>query len=158
MQNSGSRGSPGLDLSARAADGVIVAELAGELSVASAPVLREQFQGLLRPGSSRVVIDLSRVSSCDASGLAVLIGAGRRARLLGGFVHLAAVSPEAARVLQKTGLHRHFPVFATVRAAATGAGIPQPAPAGGADMGTAPAPGAAQPGPAAASWRSSAVA
>ena len=50
MQNSGSRGSPGLGMSTRAADGVIVAELAGELGVASAPVLREQFLGLLRPG------------------------------------------------------------------------------------------------------------
>jgi anti-sigma B factor antagonist len=158
MQNSGSRGSPGLDVSTRAADGVIVAELAGELGVTSAPVLREQFQGLLRPGSSRVVIDLSRVSSCDTSGLAVLIGAGRRARLLGGFVHLAAVSPEAARVLQVTGLHRHFPVFPTVRAAATGAGVPPPGPAGEAVTGTAPAPGAPHPGPAAAPWRPSAVA
>ncbi|MFI5063347.1 MAG: STAS domain-containing protein [Streptosporangiales bacterium] len=145
-------------MSTRAAHGVIVAELAGELGVASAPVLREQFQGLLRPGSSRVVVDLSRVSSCDASGLAVLIGAGRRARLLGGFVRLAAVSPEAARVLQRTGLHRHFPVFPTVRAAAAGAGVPQPGPAGEAVMGAAPGPGAAHPGPAAASWRPSAVA
>ena len=75
MQNSGSRGSPGLDLSTRAADGVIVAELAGELGVASAPGLREQLLGLLGPGSSQLVIDLSRVSSSDASGLAVLVGA-----------------------------------------------------------------------------------
>ena len=76
MPNSGSRGSPGLDLSARTADGVIVADLAGELGVTSAPVLREQLLGLLRPGSSRMVINLSRVSSCDSSGLAVLLGAG----------------------------------------------------------------------------------
>ena len=158
MQNSGSRGSPGLDLSTRAADGVIVAELAGELGVTSAPVLREQFLGLLRPGSSRMVIDLSRVSSCDSSGLAVLLGAGRRARLLGGFVRLAALSPEAARVLQMTGLHRHFPVFPTVRAAATGAGVPQPGPAGDNAVIAAPAPGAADPAPAATSWRTSAVA
>ena len=118
MQNYESRGSPSLGVSTRTADGVTVAELAGELGVASAQVLREQLLGLLRPGSSRLVIDLSRVSACDAVGLAVLVGAGRRARLLGGFVRLAAVSPQAARVLHATGLHRHFPIFGTVREAA----------------------------------------
>ena len=42
----------------------------------------------------------------DASGLAVLIGTGRRARRLGGFLRLAAVSPQVDRVLDITGLHR----------------------------------------------------
>ena len=50
------------------------------------------------------VIDLSKVSHCDASGLAVLIGTGRRARLLGGFLRLAAVSPQVDQ-----GLHRTMP-------------------------------------------------
>ena len=73
-------------------------------------------------------------------------------------MRLAAVSPEAARVLQVTGLHRHFPVFPTVRAAATGAEVPAPGPAGDTAMSAAPAPGAPHPAPAAASWRTSAVA
>ena len=157
MQNSGSRGSSGLGLSTRTRDGVTVAELAGELGVASAQVLREQLLGLLRPGSSRLVIDLSRVSACDAVGLAVLVGAGRHAGLLGGFVRLAAVSPQAARVLHMTGLYRHFPIFATVREAVDPA-APQHGPAGGAATSAAPAPGAPAPAPAAASWRTSAVA
>jgi anti-anti-sigma factor len=76
---------PGLALSTPAAGGIIIAELSGELDLTCAPALREQLLGLLRPGSSRLVIDLSKVSHCDASGLAVLIGTGRRARLLGGF-------------------------------------------------------------------------
>jgi anti-anti-sigma factor len=83
-----------------------IAELAGELDIASAPALREQLLSLLRPGSSRLVIDLSKVSLCDASGLAVLVGIGRRARLPGGFLRLAAVSPQADQVLHITGLHR----------------------------------------------------
>jgi len=54
-----------------------------------------------------VFIDLSKVSLGDASGLAVLVGIGRRARLLGGFMRLAAVSPQADRVLHITGLHQN---------------------------------------------------
>jgi anti-anti-sigma factor len=82
-----------------------------------APALREQLLGLLGPGSSWLVIDLSQVSHCDASGLAVLIGTGRRARLLGGFLRLAAVSPQADQVLHITGLRQHLGVFPTVQAA-----------------------------------------
>jgi anti-sigma B factor antagonist len=123
------------DLSVRTAGDVTVAELTGELDIASAPILREQLLGLLRPGSSRLVIDLSRVSFCDASGLAVLVSTGRRARLLGGFLRLAAVSPPADQVLHVTGLNRSLAIFPTVQAAVIGphgarsgkAGAAQPA-------------------------------
>jgi len=108
---------PGPALSAPAAGAITIAELSGELDIACAPALREQLLGLLRPGSSRLVIDLSKVSHCDASGLAVLIGTGRRARLLGGFLRLAAISPQVDQALHITGLRRHLGVFPTVRAA-----------------------------------------
>ena len=106
---------PGLALSTPAAGGVTIAELSGELDIACAPALREQLLGLLRPGASRLVIDLSKVSHCDASGLAVLIGTGRRARLLGGFLRLAAVSPQVDQGLHSTGLRPHLGVFPTVQ-------------------------------------------
>ena len=104
----GNQTTPSLSLSAQTAAGITVAELAGELDVACAPALREQLLGLLWPGSGRLVIDLSEVSLCDASGLAVLVGTGRRAKLLGGFLRLAAVSPVVDRALHITGLHRHL--------------------------------------------------
>jgi anti-anti-sigma factor len=108
--DSGFTVNPSLDISIRTVGGITIAGLAGELDVASAPALREQLLSLLRPGSSRLVIDLSKVRICDASGLAVLVGVSRRARLLGGFLRLAAVSPQADRVLHITGLHRHLPI------------------------------------------------
>src|SRR6266516_5912755 len=108
---------PGLALSAPTAGGITIAELSGELDLACAPALREQLLGLLRPGSSRLVIDLSKVGHCDATGLAVLIGTDRHARLLGGFLRLAAVSPQVDQGLHITGLRQHLGVFATVQAA-----------------------------------------
>ena len=119
--NSGTTANPGLGLAAQTAGGITIAELTGELDIASAPALRDQLLSLLGPGSNRLVIDLSRVSFCDASGLAVLVNTARRARLLGGFLRLAAVSPQVGRVLNITGLHRHLANFPTVQAAATGA-------------------------------------
>jgi anti-sigma B factor antagonist len=143
--NSGTTVNPGLDLSAQTAGDITIAELTGELDIASAPALREQLLSLLRPGSSRLVIDLSRVSFCDASGLAVLVNTGRRARLLGGFLRLAAVSPQVGRVLDITGLHRHLASFPTVQAAVTGVQAGQDGRAGPAASGWA---ARAQPGPA----------
>jgi anti-anti-sigma factor len=144
--NSGTTVSSTLDLSVWTAGGVTVAELTGEVDIASVPALREQLLHLLRPGSSRLVIDLSKVSFCDASGLAVLVSTGRRARLLGGFLHLAALSPQVGRVLNLTGLDRSFAIFPTVRAAATEL---EPAQARKAGTAAANAPAArALPGPA----------
>ena len=108
--DSGVTVNPGLDISIRTVGGITSAELAGKLDIASAPALREQFLSLLRTGSSRLVVDLSKVTFCDASGLAVLVGISRRARLLGGFLRLAAVSPQADQVLHITGLHRYLPI------------------------------------------------
>jgi anti-anti-sigma factor len=99
--------------------GYIIAALRGELGVASAPALRELLVSLLR-AASHLIIDLSAVEHADASGLAVLVGSARRARLLGGSLRLAAPSPEAARVLSATGLNQHLDIFPTVRAAITG--------------------------------------
>jgi hypothetical protein len=84
------------------------------------------------------------VSFCDASGLAVLVNTGRRARLLGGFLRLAAVSPQAGRVLNITGLHRHLAIFPTVQAAVTGAQAAQHGTPGAAARGRA---ARAHPGP-----------
>lgn len=122
--NSGDAGHPGLRVSARTEGCITVAELAGELDVGSAPHLREQLLSLLRPGSSRLIIDLSRVSFCDASGLAVLVGTDRRAELLGGYMRLAAVPPEVGQILRITGLQRHFLISATVSDALRLSGAP----------------------------------
>jgi anti-anti-sigma factor len=118
--NSGTAVPPGLGLSAQTEGGITIAALAGELDVASTPVLREQLLSLLRPGCGRLVIDLSKVSFCDASGLAVLVSAARRAGLVGGFLHLAAVSPPVGHLLNITGLRQHFAIFPTVQAAQRG--------------------------------------
>jgi anti-anti-sigma factor len=124
---------PGLSVSLRSEHACVIAALSGELDITCAPALREQLLGLLRPGTGRLVIDLSRVSYADASGLAVLVGTGRRAGLLGGFLRLAAPGPAVARVLRVTGLQRQLDVFATVQAAITSPGRGQRRPDGTAD-------------------------
>ena len=87
-----------------------VVRLRDVLDIAAAPALRERLIGLLRPGMTLLVLDLSRVPSCDSAGLAVLIGAQRRARLLGIVLRLAAPSPPVAKLLRLTGLDRSLTI------------------------------------------------
>lgn len=100
--------------------GCKVVMITGDLDIASAPALRENLLALLRPGASRLVIDLSAAGYADASGVAVLAGIARRAGLLGGWLRLASSAPAVARVLSVTGLDRHLAAFPTVQAAITG--------------------------------------
>ena len=109
-----------LRLSTHFRGGYRVAVLSGELDMASVPELREQLLGVLTPDACRLIADLSQVSSCDASGLAVLVGTNRRARLLGGVLRLAAPAPPVIEALRITGLDRQLDVFPTVSAAIIG--------------------------------------
>jgi anti-anti-sigma factor len=139
----------GFSLTCRAEHGgCTVAVLSGELDIMSAPALREQLLGLLSPAASRLIIDLSAAGYTDASGVAVLIGSARRARLLGGWLRLASPAPEVARVLLVTGIGLHLATFPTVQAAIP-ASTPMPAqpPRGQAPAG---APPPARPVPASA--------
>jgi|CZKT01.1.fsa_nt_gi anti-anti-sigma factor len=114
----GPDGPVGLSVSWSARGRYAVAALSGELDIACAASLREQLIGALKPGASRLVIELSLVTYCDASGLAVLVPTGRRAELLGGVLRLAAPAPFVASALRAMGLHRRFDIFASLQAAA----------------------------------------
>jgi ABC-type transporter Mla MlaB component len=74
---------PALSLSSQA--GYTVTTISGDLDIAGVPALRDQLLGVLAPHASRMIIDLSGVTFCDASGLAALVwrrpprtAAGRR--------------------------------------------------------------------------------
>jgi anti-anti-sigma factor len=90
--------------------GRTIVRIAGALDAAAAPALRERLIGVLHPGLGLLVLDLSRVPSCDSAGLAVLIGAERRARVLGIAMCLAAPSIPVAQLLHRTGLDRNLTI------------------------------------------------
>ena len=86
--------------------GSTVVTLDGDLGIAAAPALRERLIRMLRPGARLMIVDLSRVQSCDPAGLAILIGTQRRAKERGTRVLLVAPSPPVAELLHSTGLER----------------------------------------------------
>jgi anti-anti-sigma factor len=84
----------------------VVRLLDGDLGIAAAPALRERLISVLGPGTTLMILDLSRVRSCDLAGLAVLIGTQRRARERGIVMRLAAPSSPVTELLHSSGLKR----------------------------------------------------
>ncbi|MBG0819702.1 STAS domain-containing protein [Planomonospora sp. ID91781] len=94
-----------------------VVALHGEIDVATAPALRRRLLNALQHSTDLLVLDLSAVSFCDASGLTVLIDVRQRATASGITVRLAAPRPPVARLLHVTGLDHAFAVHPTLSSA-----------------------------------------
>ncbi len=113
--------------------GRTIVSLRDGLDLAGASALRERLNDVLHRSTDLLLLDLSRVTSCDAAGLAVLIGTQRRARLLGITMRLVAPSLPVSKVLRSTGLERSFTIcpdlsgaLGTARARQVGVGPGDP--------------------------------
>ncbi|GGU92466.1 anti-sigma factor antagonist [Actinomadura cremea] len=87
-----------------------IVALSGALDRAAAPALREHLIVTLRYSGRLLILDLSEVTSADPAGLAVLIGARRRAAGLGVSLRLADPGPQVAALLRVTGFDHALPV------------------------------------------------
>lgn len=80
--------------------------LSGRLDVHSVADVRTVLHAAIDAGDGDLVVDLSEVDLVDATGLGVLVGADRRAKLAGRRVVLRDVRPRLLRILRATRLHR----------------------------------------------------
>lgn len=98
-------------LSSRAGSSPAVVRLYGEIDLNTGEAVRELLMDAIDAGDSVVVVDLSRVTFCDAGGLGVLIAAQHRARRRGVSLVLSNPGPQMVRLLQITGLDRNLPLM-----------------------------------------------
>jgi anti-sigma B factor antagonist len=100
-----------------ASAGTHVVAVEGELDIATAPRLKRVLSSAL-DGTSRLVVDLSRVSFIDSTALGVLVGIQRRLRSMpGGRMALVCTRPNVCGIFELAGLEGAFPMFADVDAA-----------------------------------------
>ena len=91
--------------------GCLIVRVAGELDVATAPLLREHIIGQLGLGQTKMVIDMSRVPFVDSTGLSGLIVAHHEAKARGGSVRLACAHRSVLRVFEITRMDRLFELY-----------------------------------------------
>ncbi len=101
-----------LTIGQREAAGVTVLALEGHLIFgAEADALRAHIQQLLKARRVRIVLDLQGIQRLDSVGVGTMMDAVRRAREVGGELHVARLSPKAAGVLDLLGLTRRPDIF-----------------------------------------------
>lgn len=96
--------------------GTVVAA-AGELDIASGPLLAEHLGKLASSLRVRVVLDLVHLDFCDCAGLSVLLRAHYRFVEGGGWLRLSGTKPTILRTVSITKLARILVSFPTIAAA-----------------------------------------
>ena len=78
----------------------LIVRAAGELDVASAPTVRDHLIGHLCLGETSLIVDLSRVTVADTTGLSAVLAAGPETRDAGGVLRVAGARPAVRRTLK----------------------------------------------------------
>lgn len=86
-------------------------QLSGEIDIFTSKALRLRLLSALRYSTNVLILDLSEVTFCDATGLAVLVGIHHRARAQGVTLMLTGARPYMTRLLHVTGLERSLPTM-----------------------------------------------
>jgi anti-sigma B factor antagonist len=94
-------------------DGTVVVRLAGELDLYNSAEVGTALERATGESPPRLVVDLGEVSFVDSTILGTLVEAKKRLPEGAGFL-LAAPNANVRRVLEVSGLERHFEVRETV--------------------------------------------
>jgi anti-sigma B factor antagonist len=102
----------GLNVEVRQEPELTLITVAGEIDIATVPVLREGLAGPTASGKP-IIVELDAVSFIDATGLGVLAGAASRTTAHGSSLHVVCARNEVRRLFTITGLDRHIPLART---------------------------------------------
>ena len=94
-------------------NGAVVIHLVGELDLYNAHLARDALLGAAGSSPERLVVDLSKVTFIDSTGLGVLVETRTRLSNRRAFL-LVAPGVETRRALEISGLDRHFALHDTL--------------------------------------------
>jgi anti-sigma B factor antagonist len=103
-------------------DRIHVVSPTGEIDALTAPQLGRRLLGLAEEGKTGVVVDLSRVTFMDSTGLGVLLNAVRQLTMRDGRLVLVCPSERVMRPFEITGLATRLPIFRSREEALVGLG------------------------------------
>lgn len=99
-----------------------VMHLGGEIDVYTAPLVREKLDEQIHSGNTDLVVDLSKVTFLDSTGLGVLVGRLKLARTRGGHLRLVGADDRVLKVFSITGLDKVFDIHQTLDSALAASG------------------------------------
>ena len=99
--------------------GLIVCHIDGEIDINSSPMIKKSFDKLISQKTPKIVINLSKVTYVDSSGLATLVEILKNMRSYGGKMRLACMSPKIKSLFEITKLEKLFEILADEETAIT---------------------------------------
>lgn len=107
-----------MQLTREVRDGILIVRVVGDLDIQAAAAFREQVDGWFSaPHHRRLVLNLSRLTFLDSTGLGAVLGRIRRVRAAGCAVALVPPAGVARAVLDVAALGRAVPIHRSERAA-----------------------------------------
>lgn len=97
--------------------GLTVCHIDGEIDINSSPAIKKSFDKLISQKTPKIVINLSKVTYVDSSGLATLVEILKNMRSYNGRMRLACMSPKIKSLFEITKLEKLFEILADEEAA-----------------------------------------
>lgn len=96
---------------------VLICALEGEVDLNNSPQLRKAFEEIIKRDEKKVLVEFSRVSYIDSSGLATLIEMFQRLKKIGGRMRFSGMNQKIKNTFEITKLHKLFDIFDNQEAA-----------------------------------------
>ena len=92
--------------------GLTVCHVDGEIDINSSPQIKKSFDKLISTKTPKIVINLSKVTYVDSSGLATLVEILKNMKSYGGRMRLACMSSKVKSLFEITKLEKLFEIMA----------------------------------------------
>jgi len=93
--------------------GLMICHVSGEVDINTSPDVKRDFDKLISKKEPKIVIDLSKVTYVDSSGLATLVEILKKMKQYGGRMKLAGLSPKVKSLFEITKLDKLFEIALT---------------------------------------------
>lgn len=84
----------------------------GEIDINSSPDVKKSFDKLIARKTPKIVVDFSKVTYVDSSGLATMVEILKNMKAYGGRLRLTSLSPKIKSLFEITKLERLFDIVA----------------------------------------------
>ena len=98
---------------------ITICHLDGEININSSPDIKKSIDKLIAKKAPKIIVNLSKVSYVDSSGLATLVEILKNMRVYGGRLRLTNMAPKIKSLFEITKLEKLFEIMADDAAATT---------------------------------------
>ena len=106
-----------MEIKTREEAGVIIITLEGEVDISVTELIREKIRKLWEEKKKAILVDMTKVSYIDSSGLGLLVETRQEMEKYRGEIRLFGLTSDVQKVFELTRLNNFFSIFTTEKEA-----------------------------------------